>query len=287
MGKYFYLCIIILNLIFTVELYAKTSSDTNSVSYTKLGIISGISVGGIIIGELNQKQTYWNERTSFHVMDFKTEYNDALLADKYGHLFFAYAVSRTYSTAFEWSGFNRKNATLLGGAVAFLYQTYIEIQDGFSTGAPYLGFSVGDMLANTTGAIFPYLQLQAPVLQNFNFKISFQKSANYEKIGYNSITEDYESTFHWLSINVNGLLSENAKKWYPAFINFAIGHSVKNIDRYGAGNHELYLAFDWNLEALPGDSFILKLLKQTFNLYKLPAPAVKIYPNVVWYGLKL
>ncbi len=261
-------------------------TSATKVSSTKLGIIGGVTAAGVVIGQIHQSGTYWNERTAFHAMPLDKEYPDALMADKFGHLFFANFLASTYKSAFEWVGYNQSNAALLGGGVALAYQTLVEMQDGFSGGKPYLGFSYGDMLFNTAGAIFPYLQINYSVLNRFRFKASFQKSSNFDRLNYNSITEDYESTYHWLSINICDLLPDNIQQWYPEFVNLAIGHSVSNIDRYGAGGHELYLALDWNLEALPGDNFFCDFIKQTFNFYKLPAPAVKIYPNVVWYGLK-
>lgn len=265
-----------------------TFPDTSSatINYTKLIIISGVTVVGVTFGQIHQSDTYWGERSVFHSMPLNKEYPDALMADKFGHLFFANFLASTYKSAFEWAGFSKSDASLFGGGVALAYQTLVEMQDGFSGGKPYLGFSYGDMLFNTAGAAFPYLQINYPILNSFKFKISFRKSRNFDQLNYNSITEDYESTYHWLSINIYDFLPENIQKWYPKFLNLAIGHSVNNIDRYGAGNHELYLALDWNLEALQGDNFLLNFLKRTFNFYKLPAPAVKVYPNVVWYGLK-
>ena len=100
------------------------------------------------------------------------------------------------------------------------------------------------------------------------------------------LIDDYESTYHWLSIDVNGLLSSSAKEVFPDFINIAIGHSVKNLDGFGGGNHELYISLDWDFEALPGESSFWRTIKRWLNFYHFPAPAVKIYPDVVWYGLK-
>ncbi len=271
------------------QLAEDTSSaniNYNNINYTKLGIIGGATAAGVAIGQIYQSDTYWEDRTAFHIMPLDKEYPDALMADKFGHLFFANFLANTYKSAFEWAGFDKTDAALMGGGVAMAYQTLVEVQDGFSGGKPYLGFSYGDMVFNAAGAVFPYLQVNYSILDRFGFKISYQKSSNFDRLNYNSITEDYESTYHWLSINVYDFLPDNIQRWYPKFVNIAIGHSVSNIDRYGAGNHELFVALDWNLEALPGDSFLYNFIKRTFNFYKLPAPAVKIYPNVVWYGLK-
>ena len=69
-------------------------------------------------------------------------------------------------------------------------------------------------------------------------------------------------------------------------MNLAIGHSVKNLDGFGGGHHELFIGLDWNLEGVPIEGELWKTIAKTMSYYHLPAPTVKIYPNVVWYGLK-
>lgn len=265
--------------------------DTVKINDLKTAILLGSTIGTFAVTQVYQYKDYWGNRTPFHIMDWKTEYNDALMADKLGHFTFTYGLTKIYANGFEWAGFDRKSSLLYSSLVAFAYQTYVEVQDGHSTGQPYLGFSRGDFIANSIGAIYPHLQSEFETLNNFNFKISFNKSANYEKIGYQNLTMDYESTYHWLTIDLYNLLDENAQSYWSKYVNIAIGHSVNNIDRYGGGNHEIYLSLDWNLEPLrehyDNDNNLLNSILTFISLYKLPAPAVKIYPNVVWYGLRL
>jgi len=71
-----------------------------------------------------------------------------------------------------------------------------------------------------------------------------------------------------------------------------VGHSVKDIvDRpanyWGNGYHELWLSLDYNFEALPGDAPWWRSFKKLMNIYKLPAPCVRILPSVVWYGFRI
>jgi hypothetical protein len=43
---------------------------------------------------------------------------------------------------------------------------------------------------------------------------------------------------------------------------------------------------DWNLESIKqGDDLLSKILR-FLNHYHLPAPAVRILPSVIWYGVK-
>ncbi|MFY8161871.1 MAG: DUF2279 domain-containing protein [Candidatus Kapaibacteriota bacterium] len=268
--------------------YDLTEQQINS--YKLYGLL-GATIGTFAITQIYQYEDYWGKRNDFTVMDWKTEYDDALCADKFGHFYFTYGLTKLYTNGFQWTGMDEKSSTFYSSIIALSYQTYVEIQDGFSTGQPYLGFSRGDIIANFAGAIYPNLQVRYDYLKNYNMKISFNKSKNYDKIGYQNVTMDYESTYHWLSIDIYNQLSDESKKYWTPYINLAIGHSVKNIDRYGVGNHEVYLSLDWNLEPLreyyDKDNHLLNSILTFIGLYKLPAPAVKIYPNVVWYGLRL
>jgi uncharacterized protein YfiM (DUF2279 family) len=253
------------------------------IDYLKLSAIGGITFGGLIYGHILQSQVFWNDKkTSFH-FNWRDDWTYALGSDKYGHFYFPYLVTNIYTQALEWSGIEKERSIIYSASFAFAYQTYVEIFDGITED---LGFSWGDFAANTLGAAYPYLQYKIKPLENFGFKISYEKSERFKQGSHRHIIDDYESTYNWLSINVYNFLPDNIKNYYPSFINFAIGHSVKNLNSTSGGNHEIFIGLDWNLEALPGDFWLLKLLKKNLNYYHFPAPSIKIYPGVVWYGLK-
>ena len=143
------------------------------------------------------------------------------------------------------------------------------------------------MIGNIIGAGLPVLQTYYPSLDIFRLKFSFNRSKEYSIDTYNSVLNDYTSTYHWLSIIVHPLLSKDLQTSWTPYLALAIGHSVKNIDRAGAGNHELWLSLDVNAEALPGDSDFAKMVKTTLQMIKLPMPCIRILPSVVWYGIRL
>ena len=259
------------------------TTDSSKVSNTKLAIIGGTTVAFFTYGYVIQNNIWWKgEKSDFH-FNSSGDFKYALNADKLGHFYFAYLATNIYSDLFQWAGVKKRNALLYGGLVAFTFQTFTEIRDGFSEG---YGFSWGDFTANFIGAAYPSLQNYFPALRPFNFKISFYPSEKYKNGSNTHILDDYESTYHWLSIDINGVLPKPAKEVFPDFINIAVGHSVKNLDGFGSGNHELFISLDWDFEALPGEGKFWKALKRLLNFYHFPAPAVKVYPNVVWYGLK-
>ncbi len=268
------------------HLSAQAKKDTSSgskINYLRLSLIGGITTGAFIYGYAVQNNLWWKgDKSKFH-FEWKHDWTYALGEDKFGHFFFPYLVSNIYSDAFEWAGISKSNSILYASSFALLYETFVEVRDGFSK---QWGFSWGDFTADALGASYPLLQHHFPVLKNFNFKISFFPSDRFKRGSNRVIFDDYESTYDWLTINVHNLLPDEIKKYYPSFINLSIGHSVEKLDNMGGGNHRFYIGLDWNLNALPGTGWFLKLLKKYLNFYHLPAPAVQIYPHVIWYGLK-
>jgi len=257
--------------------------DSSNVSSNKLLIIGGTTIAFFSYGYLAQDNIWWKgDKSDFHFnnnLDFKY----ALNADKFGHFYFAYLTTNLYSDLFQWAGVKKKQSFIYSGLVAFAFQTFTEIRDGFSSD---YGFSWGDMTANFLGAAYPSLQEIYPELQSFNFKISFYPSEKYKSGYYSNLLDDYESTYHWLSVDINKIAPSSFGRIFPDFINLAIGHSVNNLDGFGDGNHGLFIGLDWDFEALPGENKFWKTIKRWLNFYHFPAPAVKVYPDVVWYGLK-
>lgn len=281
--------IIILCLIFFANiepLFCQISlvdSSRNEVKGGKLAVVCGITGGAFIVGHVFLSNLWWKgEKSAFH-FDVEHDWKYALGADKFGHFFFPYLSSNIYRQALDWTGMDSTSALYYSCGWALAYETYVEVKDGFSK---EWGFSPGDFTADLLGASFPILQNKIPILQNFNWKISFYPSDKFKAGAYKAIIDDYESTTHWLTINVHNLSPNEMKQCFPAIINVAIGHSVRNLDLQGAGNHELYLSLDWNLNALPDGFWLLNVLKRNLNYYHLPAPAIRIYPNIQWIGLK-
>jgi len=266
----------------TVYPQNKIKTDTSRINYYKLAFVGSATIGGFVYGQSFQKNLWWKgEKSPFH-FNWKEDWSYALGADKFGHFYFPMLAASMYGDAFIWVGFTAEQSLFYGGMTALTYQTFTEIKDGFSK---QWGFSWGDFSANVLGAAYPLLQYKYPPLKNINMKISFFPSERFKQGSNRVIFDDYESTYHWLSISIASYLPNEIKKYYPQFINIAVGHSVKGID---AGNRtrELFLSLDINTIELPGSSPFLQFLKKYLNYYHLPMPAVKVYPDIVWYGLK-
>jgi len=267
-----------------VPLDTMRSDTAQRIDPVRFGIVSGITVGGFVLGHGVLNNLWWKgERSSFH-FEWERDWRYSLGADKLGHAWFPYLTSTFYNGVFLWCGLDTAASLWASSGLALAYQTYIEIRDGFSA---EWGFSWGDMVADVLGAALPVARHYVPALRAFEFKISFAPSERFRSGSNAAIFDDYESTLHWISVDVNALLPRTAADLWPDWLNVAVGHTVVGLDEMGAGHHEFYLSLDWNLERLPGDTDLLRFLKRLANLYHLPAPAVRLSPGVVWYGLKL
>lgn len=258
--------------------------DTSDIIPLRLAVVGGLSVGGFIVGHIVLNNLWWKgEQSSFH-FTWRDDWVYALGADKLGHFYTPYIGTDIYRQAFRWTGMSREASLHWGAGLASGYTTYVEIRDGFSA---EWGFSWWDFIANNLGVGWRVAEFYEPWLENIRWKVSYDASDAFKEGAYSTIIDDYESTYHWASLNVNGFLPESWRRYWPDWINIAVGHSVKGVRAYdGSGHHELYLGLDWNTEGLPGGGSFWNRLKRFANYYHLPAPAVRIAPDVVWYGLK-
>lgn len=68
--------------------------------------------------------------------------------DKMGHLYNGFFQSDLIYQGARWTGINKRHALLYGVGISMLFQSTIELYDGFS---PKWGFSWPDMAANGIG----------------------------------------------------------------------------------------------------------------------------------------
>jgi hypothetical protein len=267
-----------------LNIKSPVNKKTYKVNPLRLTLV-GVTMAGIWTGmHIYYSNTWWKDQRKY--FKFAQDGYYARNIDKVSHIYTANAFTVTTATAFEWAGISPRNSLIYGAITTTAYETYIEINDGF---APIWGFDWVDMGANIFGAVYPFLQKEAPVLQNFNFKWSFKpdwikkKSQNTD-----DLLDDYTNMTFWLSVSPEGLLPKNLAKYYPGFLAFAIGLSIKNASHTAGSKeayHEWFLSFDYDLNNFPGNTDFLKKLKKILNFYHFPAPAVRISPSGIWYGL--
>lgn len=249
----------------------------------KLASVAAVGTTGFVVGHAVLQELWWKgEPRDFHI-NFAQDWTYALGADKVGHAYFTSMATSVLARSFRWTGMDSATAIWSGAAVALLYQTYNEVRDGYSV---RYGFSPGDMAANIIGASLPIAQHYYPWLRNFTVQISFYPSDAFRRGMYGAIIDDYESTTHWLSVDVHGILPTSAKAWYPPWLNLAVGHSVRGILGETSPQHVFIVSLDWNLQRIDGLPEWLRNVMSALHMYHLPAPALEIHPNRTWFGLR-
>ncbi|MCC6864718.1 MAG: DUF2279 domain-containing protein [Ignavibacteria bacterium] len=262
----------------------KKQSKVSPLKMTILGVLAA----GVFTGfHIYYANTWWKDQRDY--FKFAADGYYARNIDKVSHIYTANVFTVATSAAYEWAGVKPSKALLYGALTSLAYETYIEINDGF---APIWGFDWGDMGANIFGAVYPFLQKAAKPLRHINFKWSFKPRWLKSKIStsQDDLLDDYTNMTFWLSVNPMIALPETVTKakLYPNFLALAIGMSIKNASHVtGSSNAkvEWILSLDWDVNQLPGKSDFMKKLKKILNFYHFPAPAVKISPEGVWYGL--
>lgn len=251
-----------------------------------------VTEGAFYVGSMIGLNFLWYkhyDHSSFHLFNDNKEW---MQMDKLGHLLTAYTISRLTSAVYYWCGIKRPPADAYGSALAMAYQTNIEIFDGFSAA---WGFSIGDMIANTTGAGL-YLSQQALWNeQRITMKISFHPTeyAQYrpDELGSNFIEQclkDYNGQTYWLSFAIASFLPKGNK--VPNWLCLDFGYGANGMigaitnplvtdangqaltfDRY----RQLYCSLDIDLTRIPTNSAALKTVFGLVSFIKIPMPTLE------------
>lgn len=197
-----------------------------------IGVVAGTAVFyGLTL--LMLKKQWYKKSVPFHTFNDNREW---LQMDKVGHSATAYLMSRGGYELFRWSGVNERASILTSGLLALLFQSTLEVYDGYSEG---WGFSKGDMVANVAGTALFVGQQYAWGEQKVNLKYGWRKSiyAQYRpnllgKTTGVQLLKDYNAQQYWLSMNVASVLPVGPQ--FPRWLNLAVGYSGSGM----IGGHE-------------------------------------------------
>jgi uncharacterized protein YfiM (DUF2279 family) len=235
-------------------------------------------------------------RSSFHFFDDSQEW---LQMDKVGHVITSYYVGRVGMGFMNWTGVSRKKAIWYGGMLGSLYQTTIEVLDGYSAG---WGFSVSDFASNLAGSFLCVGQQLAWDDQRIVLKYSFLQSDYFkyrsDLLGENlqeNLLKDYNGQTYWLSVNPSSFMSQETK--FPKWLNIAVGYGADGmtggnfnppyVNENGTQIHieryrQFYLSLDVDLTRIKTRSKFLKAVFYSIGFIKIPAPALEFNK----YGVK-
>ena len=233
------------------------------------------------------KKGWWGDKgRGFH---FENDFDYALNLDKLGHFAAGVVIGETFYEGYRWAGASEFQSYLFAGVTALATHIAIDIKDGF---APTWGFSIFDVLSGGIGGFLPMAERYVPLFKYIDLKWSYWINSNayYNQDHQASdgiFTDDYVNQTFWLSVKPYRLLPEAARKYYPSWLAIAVGLSIDDGVFTGARNphREVYLAFDYDLEAFRPQSRLARTIVKALNYFKLPAPTIQIYPEFHWYLL--
>jgi len=227
-------------------------------------------------------------QSGFHFINDNKEW---LQMDKCGHLTSSYYIGKVGYESFRWAGLSEKKAVWYGGLTGLIYLTSVEVFDGLSA---EWGYSKGDQLANTAGAVlFIGQQLvwkQQIVVMKWSDHGSPYAKYNPEQMGTSipqRMLKDYNGQTYWLSANICSLGLQHTK--FPKWINFAVGYGaegmtganfnptqvnskpIPSFERY----RQFYISPDIELGRIPVKSKTLKLVLNALGFLKFPMPALE------------
>jgi hypothetical protein len=265
------------NHLFIKPMFNSSSADTiiqkkYMLNPIKFGSLSIVTLGAVIGLHNLQKHAWWSGvRGQFHIQN---DWAYAMSMDKIGHFMEGGLIEKTMKGAFIWSGMEERTAMWFGALFSIGYMTDIEIEDGF---AKAWGYSPGDEIANLSGDIFAIAQDMWKPLQTVKLKWGYIPS--HDSLHKGDFPDDYNGQVFWLSFNINQYFGKKFEKFWPDYLNLAVGYGVKDYEYFGPGGRtqNLYLGFDFDLrKVIPGDSSFIKFVKEFLNTFKIiPTPAIK------------
>jgi hypothetical protein len=182
--------------------------------------------------------------------------------DKVGHMFGTHAIFKSMRNTLLWGGYDRTTALWVAAGMAAFNSVEIEVGDGFS---PY-GFDYQDLAFGFAGIALGMLQSEIPALDNFRLKFSYFTNQGLKTPA--AFIEDYDALTIWCSVNVHNLLPAPARKYWPEFINLAVGFGVTD----GVTKREFVFGLDLNLEAFHIGNEDVLYAQKILDLMHIPAP---------------
>jgi uncharacterized protein YfiM (DUF2279 family) len=274
-------------------LYGQGNSD--SLNYHQRKLMLGVGGGVLYVGSFSALYYTWYKdynSTGFHFFNDNREW---MGMDKVGHLCTAYIMSDLMYNTGQWAGKPKAKAAWIAFSTSMLYLSTIEMFDGFSDG---WGFSIGDMVANTSGCLLFLSQQKYWNEQRIRMKFSYRNSTYAQHrpllLGATQaerVLKDYNGQTYWLSANISSFTGN--RKLLPAWLNIAAGYGASGM----LGGHSnptsidgsplpfferkrhYYISLDADLSRIATRKKWLKTSLLILNAIKIPFPALEFAPG--------
>lgn len=213
-------------------------------------------------------------------------------ADKFGHLFGGYQLTRLTSELLQAGCVPPSRASVWGALYAWAFQFQIEEWDGTQQ---LYGFNPSDLIADAAGALLAVAQTHSERLRYIKPVWSYRPTAAYRNRnlpGHNGqprATTDYAGQTYWFSTDVHGLLPDRAKPFWPSFIRLSPGYSITDYVNPVTGDpirakRKLLLSLDLDPEKLPGDNRVWRAVKHELSFLRVPGPTLQLTPSRKLFG---
>ncbi len=229
------------------------------------------------------KSWYKNPLTKFTVKDDTYEW---LQMDKMGHLYTSYQIARHTAALYKTTGISKRQMLVYGAVSGIIFQTPIEILDGFS---PDYGFSPGDMVANITGSVLYLSQIaiwdEIRIQPKFSFHFTGLAQIRPGLLGRTPSErwlKDYNGQTYWFSGSPGAFLKRG--NW-PEWLCLSVGYGIENMvsaekDKSRSMGYkpyrQYYLSLDIDFTKIKTRNKFVKSLGFLVNSLKIPAPALLI-----------
>ena len=272
----------------TWDYRSEDSTDlAGEVSWLKVGGVASLTL--IAYGAaywLVFDKGWWDEQGNhFH---FENDFDYALNLDKFGHFASGVAMGELFYEGYRWAGATEFQSYLFAGLSAMMTHIAIDVKDAYS---PRWGFSVFDVLSGTLGGFLPMAERYVPLFKYVDLKWSYwinSKAYYRQGEGHSKVfTDDYCNQTFWASFKIYRMLPAGARAYYPSWLAIAAGLSIdeKSFTHEPHPRREVYIALDYDLEAFRPQSRMARTVIKWLNYFKLPAPAVQVYPEFHWFLL--
>jgi hypothetical protein len=246
------------------------------------GIFAGQSA--LYLGSIYglSKSWYKNPLTHFTVKDDTHEW---LQVDKMGHVYTSYQIARHTAALYKTTGISKRQMLVYGAVSGIIFQTPIEILDGFSQD---YGFSPGDMVANIMGSALFLSQIaywdEIRIQPKFSFHytaLAAQRPALLGSTYSERWLKDYNGQTYWFSGSPGTFFT---KSGWPAWLCLSVGYGVENmvsaekmksIEMGYRPHRQYYLSLDIDFTKIKTRNKLLKSLGFLVNSLKIPAPAMQ------------
>jgi hypothetical protein len=273
-------------LIFSVRSFGLPGDSSGINKKRFIPVIAGVNVT-YVASMVYLSSVWYSKQTQTH-FHFFNDNKEWLQMDKMGHATASFQESVFLIEAYKWAGVSKKKAIFWGGIGGLLYQTPIEILDGFSS---EYGASYGDIIANASGSALVLGQYllwdQIRIQPKFSFHRSGLAGLRPNELGSTfgqQMFKDYNGQTYWLSFNMSSFLKKENK--FPKWLNVAVGYggqgmiySRKNetiAHGYPAPYRQYYLSFDVDMRHVKTKRKWLKYCLYPLNFIHIPFPALQL-----------